>query len=535
MKEKQHLNDLFEDPVRFLESKYGYYVSETKKPIQHQDWERKVLHAILSSNKKIRAIGDIKKNLKTTKAAEIVYVTALQYPNSEIYIISNDYEQSKSRVFHYLIKSLELNQYITAGITQNQIKFSNGTYVKALPSDYRGEAGANPRLTVFDEPWGFVSENAMRMVEEFTPPPNIAESFQLFTGYAGFENEGKLWGELYQQGLQGEKVSTDLPLYETDEILMYWSHGPLEGDPGQPWHTGAYFATQEKTLRPFQFLRMHRNQWVSGSESFISRESWRACVDENYCPPLPDRNVTLWVGVDCGTKSDNAAVVSVWVDYAQHKVALGPHRLWKPSKREPLDIGATIGEYLRWLDRHYRVAGIWCDPWQLHQLITELMDEGLPIEEFAQTPANLTRTTLNLYDLLSQKNLILTSDSELEDQSQNAVAVESSRGLRLAKEKSSKKIGAVVALSIGCLFATEEMHCVPLDPNARERSAFQLQGEAEERSYQNFMNGGLGTLLPESMLGPEERAAERFRRDGEVDENDWGDDCSFYNDSPFGF
>ncbi len=144
MKEKEYLIDLFENPVRFLESKYGYYVPETRKPIRHQAWEQQLLQAVVSSEKKIRAIGDIKKNLKTTKAAEVVYLTALKYPNSEIYIISNDFEQSKSRVFHYLLKSLELNPYINAGITQNQITFSNGTYVKALPSDYRGEAGANP-------------------------------------------------------------------------------------------------------------------------------------------------------------------------------------------------------------------------------------------------------------------------------------------------------------------------------------------------------------------------------------------------------
>lgn len=342
------------------------------------------------------------------------------------------------------------------------------------------------------------------MVEEFTPPPNIADAFQLFTGYAGFENESKLWSDLYQQGIRGQKVNKDLPLCETDEILLYWSHGPLEGDPGQPWHTDAYFASQQKTLRPFQFLRMHKNHWVSGSESFVSRKTWRACVDEDYSPPLPDKGTTLWVGVDCGTKSDNAAVVSVWVDHEQSKVALGPHRLWKPSKAEPLDIGATIGDYLRWLYQHYRVAGIWCDLWQLHQLITELKDEGLPIEEFPQTTANLTRTTQNFYDLLSQKNLILTADPELEDQCQNAVAVESSRGLRLAKEKSSKKIDAVVALSIGCLFATEEMHWKPANPKERRKSAFELQMEAEERSYQNFMNAGLETVLPESMLSPEE-------------------------------
>ena len=86
MKEKEYLIDLFENPVRFLESKYGYYVPETRKPIRHQAWEQQLLQAVVSSEKKIRAIGDIKKNLKTTKAAEVVYLTALKYPNSEIYI-----------------------------------------------------------------------------------------------------------------------------------------------------------------------------------------------------------------------------------------------------------------------------------------------------------------------------------------------------------------------------------------------------------------------------------------------------------------
>ena len=40
MKEKEYLIDLFENPVRFLEWKYGYYVPETRKPIRHKE-ERK--------------------------------------------------------------------------------------------------------------------------------------------------------------------------------------------------------------------------------------------------------------------------------------------------------------------------------------------------------------------------------------------------------------------------------------------------------------------------------------------------------------
>ena len=480
--DKKELQTLINKPVDFLESKYGYYVPETKKPIKHLPWERKVLTAIFNSEAKVRVIGDIKKNLKTTKAAEVVFVTALKYPDSEVYVLANDFEQAKSRVFTYLLRSLRLNPYVNVQITRNQITFSNGSIVKALPSDYRGEAGANPRLTVLDEPWGFVSESAVRMVEEFTPPPNIPEAFQLFTGYAGFEGESEMWLRIYEEGLKGDKIDDELPLYESDGIIMYWSHGPLEGHPGQPWHTKKYFARQKNIVRPFQFLRLHHNRFVAGTESFVTQEEWRKCVDESYSPPLPNDKHPLYIGVDCGIKSDNAAVVSVWIDHQKKKLALGPYRLWKPSKAEPLDIENTIGEYLRWLHRNYRIREIQCDPWQLHHLITELKTEGLRIAEFPQTTANLTAATQNLFDLLSQRNLILPDDKILEEQSQNAIAVESSRGLKLAKEKSTKKIDSIVALMIACLFAVEEMNKPKVfDVAIQSKSPINLRGLVFER------------------------------------------------------
>ena len=101
---------------------------------------------------------------------------------------------------------------------------------------------------------------------------------------------------------------------------------------------------------------------------------------------MPGHESQLWIGVDCGIKSDNAAVMSVLVDGEANKLALGPFRIWKPSKREPLDIEKTIGFYLRWLYKYYRVFGIWCDPYQLHQLVTNLKNDGIPIEEFPQPP-----------------------------------------------------------------------------------------------------------------------------------------------------
>ena len=58
-----------------------------------------------------------------------------------------------------------------------------------------------------------------------------------------------------------------------------------------------------------------------------------------------------------------------------------------------------------------------------------------------------------LFDLLTGQNLVLYRDDELRQQALSTVAVEKPRGWRIAKEKASKKIDAIVALSIACCAA----------------------------------------------------------------------------------
>jgi hypothetical protein len=61
----------------------------------------------------------------------------------------------------------------------------------------------------------------------------------------------------------------------------------------------------------------------------------------------------------------------------------------------------------------------------------------------------------NLYDLIKGGNLIAYADDDLRRQISHAVAVESSRGWKIAKDKASLKIDAVVALAIAALAAVD--------------------------------------------------------------------------------
>ncbi len=60
-----------------------------------------------------------------------------------------------------------------------------------------------------------------------------------------------------------------------------------------------------------------------------------------------------------------------------------------------------------------------------------------------------------LFDLLNGKNLRIYPARDLRQQALNTVAIEGPRGFRIAKEKTSKKIDAIVALAMACISAVE--------------------------------------------------------------------------------
>lgn len=400
-----------------------------------------------------------KKSGKTFLAAVLGLWWATMTPNTEIIVVANDLEQAVGRVFRTMVALLRnnpaLEKYVT--VRNTEIQFKNGTVVTAIASDYRGAAGSRHSLVVFDELWGFSSENAQRFYEELTPPPTEPSAWVLIVTYAGFQGESKLLESLYRRGLAGERIDDELEIYRAGEMLMFWSHTPR-----QPWQTDAYFAEQRRSPRPSTYLRLHENRWAAAESTFITPELWDACVEPEWSPLWPTKEHQLFVGVDAATKQDSAAVVGVLRDESDGLVVLACHRIWYPSPDDPLDLEETVEAYLRELDGKYSLAAVLCDPYQLHRSITTLRKDGLPVEEFPQTMANVTRMGQTLFDLLKGKNLITYPAADLREQAMNTIAVETSRGWRLAKERQSRKIDAIVALAMACVAALDAPVYQPL-------------------------------------------------------------------------
>jgi phage terminase large subunit-like protein len=96
------------------------------------------------------------------------------------------------------------------------------------------------------------------------------------------------------------------------------------------------------------------------------------------------------------------------------------------------------------------------DPYQLVAVAQRLTAAGLPMSEFAQSSPNLTESSTNLYEAIKGRNLRVYRDDEIRLAVSRAVALETSRGWKISKEKTSHNIDVVVALAMAALGAVQQ-------------------------------------------------------------------------------
>ena len=380
-----------------------------------------------------------KKSGKSTISALVALWFALREHYAEVIVAANDLDQAQGRVYRILRRAVELNPTIrrSATIRANRITFGNGSEIRAIPSDYSGEAGANQSLVVHDELWGVTSEAGRRLYDELSPVPTRPNSIRWISTYAGFTGESVLLEDLFRRGMAGARCLPGLPCYAADGLFVYWDHvGRM------PWQTDAYYAAMRATLRPSAYLRLHENRWASGSESFIDLADYDRCVDAEYHPPLGGR---AWAGLDASTKHD--ATACMVCGYAQDRVKLLSHRIWTPSPDEPINF-RDVADFVKQMHDRYDLRAVYYDPYQLEAVAQGLRRQGVRMTEYPQTSGNLTKMSFSLLDLLKRHSLQLYSCLALRKAAAVAVAVESTRGLKISKRKSSHSIDALVALAM---------------------------------------------------------------------------------------
>jgi phage terminase large subunit-like protein len=444
-------------PIEFIET--VLFDPETRRPFKLLPVER----AFLEHAFKIGPDGRLlynewlyscpKKSGKTTFEALIELAMTLLFGGAypESYILANSQEQGKGRVFEICCRIVNASPLLKdeADITTDKICFPafNAT-IQAIPCDAGSAAGSNAVCAGFDELWAYTSEHARRLWDEMTPPPTRKIACRVTVTYAGYEGESVLLEELYRRGLQQPLVGEDL--YAGDGLLMFWSHKPVA-----PWQDEAWLTSMRRE-RASAYQRQVLNQFASSSSQFIEMSWWRSCVDPNATPALADKTLPVWVGVDASTKHDSTAVVAVTWSVTTRKVRLVFHRVFQPSERAPLDFEATVEATLLDLQRRFRVRRVLFDPFQMASTAQRMQKAGVPMREFAQTPANLTVIGTNLFELIRSAGLVAYPDEGIRLAISRAVVKENARGLQITKEKSSHKIDVVVAMAMAAHAAVQQ-------------------------------------------------------------------------------
>jgi phage terminase large subunit-like protein len=415
--------------------------------------------------------GRGKKNNKTTDVdLASLYTTVVRrsVQGSDAFILASDADQANDNL-DLMKKLVRANPELRAefNVLKDRLNLKDGSGSARIlaAGDVSGLHGKQAAIIGVDE---FHTQADWSVLEALQPDPTRRDCLQWLTSY---------------DLIAGER---GVPLFDLKEagfarsdprMLFSWYSGDKCTDPNfaalppeqranpsmSSWPAGEEYLEQQRRRLPLSmFRRLHLN--LGGSESaFVTLEQWDRCVDPELRRVVSDRSLPVFVAVDASTKHDATAVVAVTFDRALQKPRLVWHRVFQPSPDDPLDFEQTIEATLLWLRDNFRVVKMVFDPWQMQATAQRLGRAGVIVEDFPQTPPNLTRAAQNLFELITGQNLVLYPDEGMRVAISRAVAIEGTRGWRIGKEKQTHKIDVIIALMMACHAAVRGQAQLPTD------------------------------------------------------------------------
>lgn len=455
-----------------------FYIPETGKPIVLQPHQKGVVDFAFKRDRNGRLPFDTilyscpKKGGKSTITGMVGRWASEEWGKfGEVSYVGNDLSQAMGRGFARHKESIELDPRYqrSKGLLPDEWLIHNtemkhlpsGTMVKAIATDYQGEAGANPIITFWEELWGFIHKDALRFWAEVSPSPTRPDSVRMIATYAGYEGESELLWGLYDTAVkQGRQLTSQeiagfpegpVPCYVNGRIFAYWDSGEIARR--MPWQQGDkgrdYYNSEAGTQTPQQFRRLHLNEWVSSESEFVPIILWDAC-NKGALPMTPD--LPMVMALDAAVTGDCFGLVIVSRDpqKPEDSVRVRYIRKWTPPKGGAIDF-REVEAVVRDVCANYNIVEVCYDPYQLHDFSTRLLSEGVGnFHEFLQGQDRMEADSM-LYQLICHKRIGHSGEPELREHIQNANAKtqkDEDSKLRIVKKAESRKIDLAVCLSM---------------------------------------------------------------------------------------
>jgi phage terminase large subunit-like protein len=438
--------------IRFAENHFrvmkGFRAGE---PLEFTRWQRWLLRGLMErrDDGKLRyrraLIGLPRKQGKSLMGSALaVYSMIAGEPGAEVYAVAGDRQQA--RIIFNEAKTQVQNSPMLSGIAKvyrDAIEMPTfGSVFRVLSSEFKGQAGLNPSMVLFDELW---NQGDSELFDQMTLGSGARiEPLAVAITTAGY-NLDSLAGRLYHYGKQCATGEV-----QDDSFGFWWWEAPTDCDIKSrvAWKKANPniaeglldpddMDTATKQTTESAFRRWRLNQWVRTQESWLPAGAWERSLSELELEP----SLPIWVGIDMALKHDSIAVV---IAQPQDERVVLRAKIWQP-KEEGVDV-AEIEAYLREVHQAYQVAEFAFDPAYFQRSAEALADDGLPMVEFPQTGARMIPACGQTYEQIVQGKIAHDGSPTFTDQVLSAAQRMTDAGWRLSKNKSKRKIDACIAM-----------------------------------------------------------------------------------------
>ena len=280
--------------------------------------------------------------------------------------------------------------------------------------------GGRPNFVVLDELHELGSKERLYTVLSASAA-KMRNGWMLAITTAGADIDS-LAGRLYQKGRSMERGET-----EDRSFWFRWLEGPAETriDDDESFIAGLRAANPGLgVIRPveswlslrgvvpdFELRRYGLNQWVvGGEESWVSAEAWSSSARADLVIPEGER---VYLGIDMALSGDTAAVVVCWPhqdDAGLGKFAVQSRIFEKPDGDDTLDT-AAVEYHIRQMAERYQVAEAVFDPAYFEAEAARLMDDGVPMVRFPQSPSRMMPAVQRAHRLISTGQVVHPGDT----------------------------------------------------------------------------------------------------------------------------
>lgn len=364
----------------------------------------------------------------------------IYFPNRSVLFFSRDLDGAKEmlrRARGMFFRLLHRPVYLVRDATQ-ELEWSNGSRIKSLAATEDAGSSYTASIIVFDE--CAKMRNADGAYTAAKPAVNDGGAQLIIMSTA--KGKDNLFARLW--------VAARAGLNNFATLFIPWD--------ARPGRDAAWYA---RTALDALSMARHKQEYPAtedeafqelSDEPFIEDIAlWDACRDDAM--PTPEHGDTLVVALDAGVNNDSFGLVSVYPhphipgDICVH-LALEYTPQETPSGISVVDFNLPLS-MLDSLIEHYNVTQVCFDPYQLHQPMQVLRDEGrVFVSEFSQA-GEREIADKQLRDLILQRRVHHNGSEVLRRHVGNADRkVTGDRKLRLIKRTQALKIDCAVCLSM---------------------------------------------------------------------------------------